>query len=101
MLNDPVQRAILAKRNVMESRKDYNEDTLSEFDRSIVGAKSAQLRLRLTDAEDVMRHLAIIENGIHQLRLAAAKQGKDRSRLLLVGSTIREINRKINAKRWD
>lgn len=100
MLNDPVQRAIAAKRISEKSKGIDSDDTLSDFDRGIVGAARVDIRLPLKDAQLVMRHLAMIEDTVHDLRAAASKLNKDRSRLFLIRGTLKELNGKLNAKRW-
>jgi len=102
MLNDPVARAIAAKKITEESKLLDAEDgdTISRFDRDIVGAKRVDIRLPLNDAQLVMRHLGMIENTIHDLRLAAAKLDRDRSRLFLIRGTLRALSGKLNGKRW-
>ena len=102
MLNDPIARAIAAKRITEDSKllDGEDSDTISRFDREIVGAKRVDIRLPLNDATLVMRHLEMVENTVHNLRLAAAKLGKDRSRLFLIRGTLKELSGKLNSKRW-
>ena len=100
MLNDPVKRAIAAKQINEESRLEREDgDSLSRFDRDVAGPARVDIRLPLKDPQLVMRHLAMIEGVVHDLRVAAVKLD-GRSRLYLIGSTLRVLGKKLSSKRW-
>lgn len=74
-------------------------DPLSEFDRSIVGGDSVRLNLPLRDPVECRRHLALIEDVAHRLRMQLEDRRPDRSLLFMVRGELRMLNRKLNAYR--
>lgn len=83
----------------MEGSERDPRDVLSEFDRNIVGAMSVVIKVPLRDPVEVRRHLAILEDGLHQLRFVLEGRNPDRSLLWAVRGGIRQLNKKINAYR--
>lgn len=74
-------------------------DTLGQFDRAIVGAKNVRLNLPLRDPVEVKRHLSMIEDTVHRLRLLLEERKPDRSLLFMVRGELRQLNQKLNAYR--
>ena len=74
-------------------------DRLSEFDRDIVGGESVRLNLPLRDPSECRRHLALIEDTAHRLRMLLEERRPDRSLLFMVRGEIRHLNKKLNAYR--
>ena len=86
----------LGKRIAEES---LSSDVLSEFDRNIVGGDSVRLSLPLRDPVECRRHLALIEDAAHRLRMLLEERRPDRSLLFMVRGELRQLNRKLNAYR--
>jgi hypothetical protein len=97
-----VNTAILGKQIAEESRGSPDmdpRDVLTAFDRSIVGSDSVRLNLPLRDPVECRRHLALIEDTVHRLRLLLEERRPDRSLLFMVRGELRQLNRKLNAYR--
>ena len=103
MLSDPTARARWAKELVDASRPreelDDPRDVLCEFDRSIVGAKSVNLKFPLRDPQECRRHLELAEETLRALRLKLEGRRTDRSHLFMARGVLRDLNQKINAYR--
>lgn len=74
-------------------------DVLSQFDRDIIGPDSVMLRLPLRDPVEVRRHLAMIEDVAHRLRMQLEERRPDRSLLFMVRGEWRKLHQKLNAYR--
>ena len=74
-------------------------DVLSEFDRNIVGGESVRLNLPLRDPVECRRHLALLEDTAHRLRMLLEERRPDRSLLFMVRGELRSLNKKLNAYR--
>lgn len=74
-------------------------DVLSEFDRNIVGGDSVRLNLPLRDPVECRRHLALLEDTVHRLRMLLEERRPDRSLLFMVRGELRSLNKKLNAYR--
>lgn len=98
MLGNPIERAAFAKDLVAKSDTAPG-DTLSEFDRAIVGSDSVIIRIPLRDPMEVRRHLSMIEETARQLRLRLERNATDRSHLFMVRGVIRALHKKLNAYR--
>jgi len=102
VLNDPVARAAWAKKLAADTAPGNGRDprdTLSGWDReTFFGGASVQLRIPLRDPAEARRHLALVEQAVHDLRhhLEQVTQ-TDRSALLTIHGTIRTLNQKLNA----
>lgn len=94
--------ATIGRQIAAESRGSPNmdpRDVLNAFDRSIVGENSVRLTLPLRDPVECRRHLALIEETAHRLRLLLEERRPDRSLLFMVRGELRQLNRKLNAYR--
>ena len=99
MLNDPVQRAIAAKRNVAESAVDDEDNPRLRWRETIVGGNRVDLRFSLRDPSMVVRHLKLAADEIHDISVAAVGLKDPQDRLFLVRARLRALNQKLNAKR--
>ena len=101
MLNDPVQRALMAKRNVVNSRVEDDDNPRVQWREKIVG-KRADIRMQLNDSRLFMQHAAMVQNTMRELLVAMDQLKDEQAKLYLAGATIRELSKKISAKRrWD
>ena len=94
--------ALLGRQIAKESRGSPDmdpRDVLNAFDRSIVGADAVRLTLPLRDPVECRRHLALLEDTAHRLRLLLEERKPDRSLLFMVRGELRQLNRKLNAYR--
>ena len=89
--------AAIGKQIAEESRG--SGDVLSAFDRDIVGTDSVRLNLPLRDPVECRRHLALLEDTVHRLRLLLEERKPDRSLLFMVRGELRQLNKKLNAYR--
>lgn len=89
--------ALLGKQIAEESRRPG--DVLSAFDRDIVGTDSVRLNLPLRDPVECRRHLALLEDTVHRLRMLLEERKPDRSLLFMVRGELRQLNKKLNAYR--
>lgn len=104
MLDNPVERRRLARENVRSSApKDEDVDpreVLSTWSREMrVLVRNARINIPLRDPIEVRRHLALIEDVIHNLRVQLVQRGSDESLLILARGTLRTLNQRINAYR--
>lgn len=74
-------------------------DVLSPFDRDVIGADAVRLNLPLRDPVECRRHLALLEDTAHRLRMLLEERKPDRSLLFMVRGELRQLNRKLNAYR--
>lgn len=74
-------------------------DHLSKFDRDIVGSVSARLNIPLHDGAQTMGSLRLVIAELTRLVANAERIPAERSQLFLVGSTVRHLNKRINAYR--
>ena len=92
-------RAAIAKKIVQESKGNNDKDprdVLSDFNRNILGASSATLRIPLRDPVELDRHLDMIIGNLQTMRAAMQRMGNNRSALFLARSTVHALNQKIN-----
>jgi hypothetical protein len=102
-LDDPETRAAWARDLVAKSAPKNKEsdprDTLSPFERDIVGGNSVVLKIPLRDPVELRRHLAMAEETMRELRLRLEQSAKDRSHLFMARAVIRSLHLKINPYR--
>ena len=94
--------ATLGKQIAEESRgrPDMDpRDVLSPFDRDVIGTDAVRLNLPLRDPVECRRHLALLEDTVHRLRMLLEERKPDRSLLFMVRGEMRQLNRKLNAYR--
>lgn len=101
-LDDPVARAVAA-RAIAESTGGRIEprDPLTPYEREMYLAwDSAQLRVPLRNRAEVKVHLEMIEEAVRGIREDLDKRPRtERSDLMHVQTTLRGLNRKLNAYR--
>jgi hypothetical protein len=77
-------------------------DVLGDWERDLAsgGAKSVDVRIPLKDPMMLRRHLAMIEETCHQIRVRMERGGsKDRSDLIMARGVLRLLHKKLNAYR--
>ena len=95
-------RTAWARRFVADSTGENDpRDVLSGWEReTFFGSNSVQLRIPLRDPVEVRRHLTLIEDTVHALRLRIEQTpGDDRTDLLTVRGVVKVLNHKLNAFR--
>lgn len=97
----PEERAAFGKKLAHDNllNKQNPNDVLPAWTRdNFFGAAAVQMRLPLRDPVEVRRHLAIVEQSIHDLRVHLDQVNvNDRSALLTVHGSIRTLNQRLNA----
>jgi len=100
MLDNPVQRAIAAKRNVAESAVDDENNPRLQWRNTIVGGTRADIRFPLADPSMVVRHLKLAAEELHDIAVAATKISDAQNRLFLVRGRIKALSKRLNGTRW-
>lgn len=98
----PLDTQAIGRQIAADAMRDTDRDprdVLNEFDRSIVGTDSVRLLLPLRDPVECRRHLALIEDTVHRLRMLLEERRPDRSLLFMVRGEMRRLNQKVNAYR--
>jgi hypothetical protein len=102
-LTTPAARQRFARDLVAKSapRDDLADprDTLSAFDRGIVGSASVRLRIPLGDTATAERNLAMTEEACRVLRLQLEQRGTDRTHLFTCRGVMRLLHQRMNAYR--
>lgn len=96
--------ASLARKIVRESQLSDEVDpreTLSPFDRGIVGTRSIRINVPLYSVADLRQHISMLEDAAHHIGVMLDRSKEpDRSKIFLVRGRLRELNQEINAYRW-